>query len=152
MKTYFPILLLLVVTMSASGQKTEQAYDSTLARKLGADDRGMKMYVLVVLKTGPAEISDKALRDSLFVGHFSNMEKLAAEEKLILAGPMAENEKQYRGLFLFDVKTIEEAEELLKGDPTVTSKIFDTELYQWYGSAALPVYLEIAERITRKNP
>jgi uncharacterized protein YciI len=152
MKTYISILLLLVVTMSATGQKTEHAYDSTLARQLGADERGMKMYVLVVLKTGPAEISDKALRDSLFVGHFSNMEKLAAEKKLILAGPMAENDKQYRGLFLFDVKTIEEAEELLKGDPTVTSKIFDTELYQWYGSAALPVYLEAAERITKNNP
>lgn len=145
-------MLLLAITMIAAGQKADHEYDSVLARQLGADERGMKMYVLVVLKTGPAEISDKALRDSLFVGHFSNMDKLAAEKKLILAGPIAENEKEYRGLFLFDVKTIEEAEELLKGDPTVTSKIFETELYQWYGSAAIPVYLEAAERISKKNP
>lgn len=152
MKTYISVLLLLAVTVVAAGQKAEHEYDSVLAHQLGADERGMKTYVLVILKTGSARISDKALRDSLFVGHFSNMDKLAAEKKLILAGPMGENENEYRGLFLFDVKTIEEAEELLKGDPTVTSKIFDTELYRWYGSAALPVYLEAAERIRKKTP
>ncbi len=152
MKTYISLLMLLAVTVFAAGQKTDHEYDSALAHQLGADEMGMKTYILVILKTGPAKISDKALRDSLFIGHFSNMDRLAAEKKLILAGPMAENENEYRGLFLFDVKTIEEAEELLKGDPTVTSKIFDTELYRWYGSAALPVYLETAEKITKKNP
>jgi len=152
MKTNLTILLFLVFTIVAAGQKADHEYDSTLARQLGADERGMKTYILVILKTGSAQISDKALKDSLFVGHFSNMDRLAAEKKLILAGPMSENEKEYRGLFLFDVKTVEEAEELLKGDPTVTAKIFDTELYRWYGSAALPVYLEAAERITQKNP
>jgi len=152
MKTYIPILILLAVTVFAAGQNAEYEYDSVLAHQLGADELGMKNYILVILKTGPAQISDKKLRDSLFVGHFSNMDRLAVEKKLILAGPMGENENEYRGLFLFDVKTIEEAEELLKGDPTVTSKIFDTELYRWYGSAALPVYLEAAEKIRKKNP
>lgn len=150
MKSSVSILLLLAVSFLAAGQKISNEYDSTLARQLGADERGMKTYVLVILKTGPADIQDKELRDSLFAGHFSNMDRLAAEKKLVLAGPMSANDRQYRGLFLYDVKTLEEAEELLKGDPTVTSGIFEIELYRWYGSAALPVHLETAEKIRKR--
>ncbi len=101
--------------MLAAGQKTSHEYDSTLASQLGADERGMKTYVLVILKTGPADIQDKELRDSLFAGHFSNMDRLAAAKKLVAAGPFFENDRQYRGLFLYDVKTIDEARELLQG-------------------------------------
>jgi uncharacterized protein len=150
MKTSLAFLLLMAASLPAAGQKANHEYDSTLAKELGADERGMKTYVLVILKTGPAEIQDKELRDSLFAGHFSNMDRLAAEKKLVAAGPFSTNERQYRGLFLFDVRTPEEAMELVKGDPTVTSGIFDLELYKWYGSAALPVYLETAEKIRKR--
>lgn len=152
MKTYFTIVLFLSGLLFAAAQNPSHEYDSILAGQLGADDYGMKTYVLVILKTGPADILDKELRDSLFKGHFSNMDRLAAEKKLILAGPMTQNEQGYRGLFLFDVSTTEEAEQFLKGDPTVVAGIFDTELFRWYGSAALPVYLETAKKISRRNP
>jgi uncharacterized protein len=152
MRTNFTIVLYLAVSLFASAQDPSHEYDSTLAGQLGADDFGMKTYVLVILKTGPADIQDPELRDSLFKGHFSNMDRLAAEKKLILAGPIAQNEKGYRGLFLFDVSTSAEAEQLLKGDPTVVAGIFDTELFRWYGSAALPVYLETAKKISKRNP
>lgn len=145
-------MLLMTASLIAAGQETNHDYDSIMARQLGADDYGMKTYVLVILKTGPADIQDKELRDSLFTIHFSNMDRLAAEKKLVVAGPFSTNERQYRGLFLFDVRTPEEARELVKGDPTVTSGIFDIELYQFYGSAALPVYLETAKKISKRNP
>lgn len=48
----------------------------------------MKMYVLVMLKTGTAAIADKKVIDSLFKGHFNNMQRLTNEGKLIVAGPM----------------------------------------------------------------
>ena len=150
MKTFFSVLILLAFSIPANCQETKNEYDSTLARQLGADELGMKTYVLVILKSGPADIKDKELRDSLFAGHFSNMDRLAAAKKLVMAGPMGTNDKQYRGLFLYDVNTVDEARELLKGDPTVTSGIFEVELYKWYGSAALPVYLETAEKIRKR--
>jgi len=152
MKTCIAFLLFLAVSFLAAAQEPSHEYDSTLARQLGADDYGMKSYVLVILKTGTADIQDKALRDSLFLGHFANMRRLAEEKKLVVAGPIAANERDYRGIFIFDVETAEEAEQLLKGDPTVVAGIFDAELYPWYGSAALPVYLETARKITRRNP
>lgn len=150
MKRYFALLCFSFMVLLLSGQDSIPQYDSLLATQLGADERGMKTYVLVILKTGPADIQDKELRDSLFAGHFSNMDRLAAEKKLVVAGPFSTNERQYRGLFLFDVRTPEEANELVKRDPTVTSGIFDIELYQFYGSAALPVYLETAEKIRKR--
>lgn len=143
--------MLVLLAITAGAQEKAPEYDSTLAAKLGADDLGMKTYVLVILKSGPAKIEDKELRDSLFRGHFSNMDKLAREGKLLTAGPFEDNDKQYRGLFLFDVRTVGEAEELVKGDPTVTSGIFITEMYQWYGTAAMPVLLEIHPKLQKRK-
>ena len=152
MKKYLITVSLTLASLIATAQANTPEYDSTLAAKLGADERGMKTYVLVILKSGPAKIEDKELRDSLFRGHFSNMDKLAREGKLVAAGPFEDNNSQYRGLFLFDVPTIEEAEGLVRGDPTVTNGIFVTEMYQWYGSAAMPLLLEIHPKLQKRKP
>ncbi len=87
MKTICISAFILLTTLMAKGQNANPEYDSTLAAQLGADERGMKMYVLVILKTGPNDVQDKALRDSLFAGHFSNMNRMAKENKLVVAGP-----------------------------------------------------------------
>lgn len=151
MRLILTIATLILITFVAGAQDNKHEYDSTLAKKLGADERGMKTYVLVILRSGPAKIEDKELRDSLFAGHFSNMDRLAEEGKLVAAGPFHNNDKEYRGLFIFNVSTIEEAEELVKGDPTVTSGIFVTEMYRWYGSAALPMMNEIHPKLQKSR-
>ncbi|MRX27273.1 YciI family protein [Kangiella sp. HZ709] len=123
---------------SQKAQAINVSYNAELAKELGADDYGMKSYVMVVLNTGPedSKITDKERRAKLFKGHFDNMGRLAEQGKLVLAGPLAGN-KPKRGLFIFNVKTIEEAEELVKTDPTVMAGIFTYELTRYYGSAAL---------------
>jgi len=58
------------------GQSTiERKYNKQLADSLGADDYGMKIYVLVILKTGKAKIEDKQKADSLFLGHLQNIKR-----------------------------------------------------------------------------
>ena len=151
MKKILTIVTLMLVTILAGAQETNHAYDSTLASSLGADERGMKTYVLVILRSGPAKIEDRELRDSLFTGHFSNMDKLAEEGKLVAAGPFNTNDNEYRGLFIFNVSTIAEAEELVKGDPTVTNGIFVTEMYRWYGSAALQMLNDIHPKLQKSS-
>jgi uncharacterized protein YciI len=76
---------------------------------------------------------------------------LADIGKLVIAGPFEDNEKSYRGIFILNVKTINEAKELLQTDPAIQSKVLDAELYEWYGSAALGEYLKIQKNITRKH-
>jgi uncharacterized protein YciI len=71
--------------------------------------------------------------------------------KLIIAGPMGKNEKNYRGIFILNTKSIDEAKQLLETDPAVKSKILDAELYNWYGSAALTEYLPYHEKIQKAS-
>lgn len=142
---------MLFLSAISLAQEHKVKYDSTLARTLGADEYGMKQYVLVILKTGPNNIQDKAVRDSLFQGHMKNINRLAEMGKLTVAGPLGKNEKSYRGIFILNVKTIEEAEELILTDPAIKEKIFETEFYNWYGSAALPEYLKVHKKIEKSG-
>jgi uncharacterized protein len=152
MRIVSAITLAIFISSAAAGQIINPDYDSTLARKLGSDEYGMKMYVFVVLKTGPNIVKNKVLRDSLFIGHMKNIRKLADMKKLVVAGPMEDNQRYYRGIFILDVRTFEEATKLLETDPTIRGKIFDTEMYMWYGSAALPEYLEASDKIWKVSP
>jgi uncharacterized protein YciI len=141
--------LLFLSTLSLSAQITGKEYDADLAKKLGADERGMKNYIFVILKTGTANITDKEVRDSLFMGHMNNINRLVETGKMVVAGPFGNNEDGMRGIFILDVKTIGEAKELMQSDPTIREKIFEPLYYQWYGSAALPEYLKVHRKIEK---
>jgi uncharacterized protein YciI len=147
MRTLFAFSFLLIAFFSRAQQSPNPSYDSVLVKKLGGDQYGMKKYVLVILKTGPNTTEPKKNLDSLFAGHFSNMDRMVKEGLLIVAGPIGKNEKTYRGIFILNVPTIEEAKKIVETDPTVKAKVLEPELYQWYGSAALPTYLEADAKI-----
>jgi uncharacterized protein YciI len=142
---------MLLFCMIINAQPGTQVYDSVLAKSLGADDYGMKYYVLVILTPGPNQIEKGALRDSIFRGHRKNIGKLAESGKLVIAGPFGDNDKLYQGIFILNAKTIAEAEELLQTDPAINARVLDAELYEWYGSAALGEYLKVQRSITKKN-
>ena len=114
----------------------------------------MKSYKIIILKTGAKdkEITDKTKRAELFKGHFANMEKMSKEGKLVVAGPFNDNHLKYRGIFILDVKTDEEAKNLIEQDPTVKAGVFDYEILPWYGSAALPLYLKYHDQVAKENP
>ena len=140
-RNIFAIVLITIsstFTVLSQEKEPKSQYDAKLAKKLGADTYGMKSYVMVILKTGPndSKITDKEKRAKLFKGHFSNMTQLAKKGKLVLSGPFIGG-KPRRGLFIFAVKTIEEAEKLVKTDPTVKAEIFVYDMTKLYGTAAL---------------
>lgn len=139
-------------TLSLPAQITNPNYNAALADSLGGDELGMKSYVLVILHTGENTTADAALVQNSFRGHLDNINRLVKEGKLSLAGPLGKNEKSYRGIFILNVNTIEAAEELLATDPAIREKLLAADLYIWYGSAALPTYLDVADRIWQKKP
>tara|TARA_R110000744_G_C19320986_1_gene557637 strand:- start:1161 stop:1619 length:459 start_codon:yes stop_codon:yes gene_type:complete len=147
MKYYLTFLVIILSINVSFSQKTNPNYDAELAVKLGADDYGMKKFVFVILKTGSNESTDKVLKDSCFTGHMTNIDRLVKEKKLIVAGPMVKNEKSYRGIFILDVSTKDEANLLLETDPAIKAKFLEPELYLWYGSAALSEYLEASDKV-----
>ena len=123
-------------------------YDAELAKKLGADEYGMRSYVFCVLKTGKAKIEDANKSKEVFAGHFSNMSRLARDGKLVLAGPFVEGAPK-RGMYIFNVTTINEAEELVKTDPAVKAGVFDYDLTKLYCSAALMQINEIHSSVQK---
>lgn len=152
MKKLLALLILCAAGFAANAQSSNPTYNKTLADSLGADDYGMKSYVLVILKTGTAKITDQARVSELFRGHMDNIGKMAKAGKLVVAGPLGKNDKAYRGIFILDVKTLDEAKALLQTDPAVKAKLLDAELYEWYGSAALPVYLPVHGQVEKIRP
>lgn len=126
-------------------------YDSVLAKKLHADPYGMKKYVLVLLKTGPVNITDKSKSDSLFAGHMKNILRLAAENKLILAGPLGKNDKTYEGIFVLNTDNIKEAAQMLDTDPAVHAGALASELYLWYSTAAIQEIPAIHNKIAQTH-
>lgn len=143
------LLCILAFTASAQEKKTNPNYDAELAKKYEADDYGMKMYILVMLKTGSNTTATKAENDTAFAGHMANMGKLVKENKLVVAGPLGKNDKNYRGIFILNVKTIDEAKQILATDPAVKANLLDADLFNWYGSAALAEYLKADEKMGR---
>jgi uncharacterized protein YciI len=156
MKQTFAVLITLVVCFTAataqSTQKTKapKGYDAKLAEKLGADEMGMKTYVFVMLKRGKANFAAEK-RKSLIDGHMENIGRLAEAGKLVLAGPFMDN-KDWRGIYIFDVRTVEEAEQLVLTDPAIKEGVFEVELHPWYGSASLAEVVKIHKKIQKKAP
>jgi uncharacterized protein len=117
------------------GEPSKSSYDAALAKKLGADERGMKTYVFVNLIRGK-KTYEKAERDKYIAGHMENIGKLAESGTLVLAGPFFDD-NDIRGIYIFDVDTLEKAKALVETDPAVKAGVFEFEMRLWYGSAAL---------------
>lgn len=149
------LLLALTTTLAvtawpAAAQQADAGYDAALAAKLGADEYGMRSYVLVVLKTGPTRVPEGTERDEMFRGHFANMKRLAEEGKLVLAGPF-DGVDGWRGLFVFAVKDIDEAKQLAATDPVLAKGEMVAEFHKYYGSAALLLVREAHDKVAKKR-
>jgi uncharacterized protein len=119
------IVLFMVFGISAYCQK-----DSTAKNP----EEKIKQFWLVVLKTGPRdkEITDTVQRNKIFAGHFGNMERLYNEGILKVAGPFGKNDFTWRGLFILDCKTKEDAENYVKTDPSIAAGIFVVDIVPWF--------------------
>ncbi|MDQ8013877.1 MAG: YciI family protein [Flavobacterium nitrogenifigens] len=146
-----PLLVFVFLVMSAIGfsQETEVKYDEALAKSLHADEYGMKKYVFCLLKSGSNTTASKEETKKLFAGHMENIGKLAKEGKLAVAGPFMKNDRNYRGIYIFNVETVEEAKALVATDPAIKANLLEAELTPWYCSAALQEIPKMHEKIAK---
>jgi uncharacterized protein YciI len=147
------LLFIATVSSAAFGQaatsKKNPKYDKALAERLGGNKNGMKQYIFVTLKRGTAKFDDKQ-RSNLLKGHMEFIGRLAKEGKLVLAGPFGD-EQDVRGIYIFDLKSVEDARKLVETDPSIKGGLFVVELRPWYGTAALMEVLKIHEKITEEE-
>lgn len=149
------ILILVNCTSTPSGElekstELKVGYDSLLAQKVGADAYGMRKYIIANLIAGPNRDQDSTTAANLQRAHLDNITKLAEDGKLVLAGPYMDDEK-IRGIYVFAVETVEEAEALTNTDPAIQAGRLKMELRPWYGSAALMLINEFHTKVSKES-
>jgi len=153
------LLLLPLLASLAAGQEPAASpapeapppsYDEALAKAAGADENGMRQYVLVILKSSPTPVPKGPERDAMFRGHFANMKRLAEEGKLAVAGPL-DGKDGWRGLFVLATSDLEEAARLVATDPVVAQGEMVPELHAFYSSAALMLVNETHPKLAKKS-
>jgi len=137
-------------TAAAAPAVSAGGYDSLLAKKLGADEYGMRKYVMAFLRKGPNRSKDSATRVELQKAHMANIDRMAEEGKLCVAGPFMDD-GELRGIYIFNVETVEEAQKLTETDPLIKSGGLVMELHPWYGSAGLMQVNETHKRLQKTS-
>ncbi len=125
-------------------------YDAALARSLGADEYGMKTYVMALLKAGPNRGQDAETAARLQRAHLDNIKRMAREGSLVLAGPFSDD-GDIAGIYIFDVGSVEEARALTETDPAVKAGRLVMELHPWYGPAMLQKVVDLNRQVERRS-
>ncbi len=147
---YFMLLSLPTSICFSQEMDSKPSFDAALATQVGADDYGMKKYIMAFLKSGKVKIEDEVKRNELQTAHLKNIQRMALEGKLVLAGPFLDKQP-IRGIYIFNVTTVEEAAKLTETDPAIQAGTLEMELHPWYGSAALMEVTRIHRTLERKD-
>jgi uncharacterized protein YciI len=102
-------------------------------------------FVYVKLLTGPrsAEHSPER-RSEIMRGHMANMNRLADEGHLLIAGPFAKpRNAAWRGLLVLNTASLDQAREWVATDPGVAEGVFTPELTPMRSAAAIRRALEV---------
>jgi len=151
-----PLICLIVAGFCAASLSTAAdtspppGFDAALAQRLGADEHGMRNYVMVILRTGPTPMPKGDARDEMFKRHFANIQRLAAEGNLVAAGPF-DGVDGWRGMFIFAVADIDAAKALTATDPVIQNGEMVAEYHKLFSSAALMLVNETHAKIARQS-
>ena len=90
----------------------------------------MKTYQMVLLYKGPNRDQDSIETMKIQEGHMANIQRLGDEGKLIVAGPFLDD-KDLRGIFIFDSESEEEVKALVDTDPAIIAGRLRYEIHPW---------------------
>ncbi|MCB0485662.1 MAG: hypothetical protein KDC47_05665 [Flavobacteriaceae bacterium] len=147
-KLLLTMLLLTCMITYAQEVKDNTTFDEKLAKELGADEYGMKKYVIAFLKRGPNRDRTPEESAKLQRAHLDNIKRMAEEGKLVLAGPFLDD-GDIRGIYIFNVETVEEAQKLTETDPAIQAGSLVMELHPWYGTATLLVLKNYYDKVAK---
>ena len=90
----------------------------------------MKTYQMVFLYKGENRNQDSLEVEKIQAGHMANIQRLADEGKLIVAGPFLDD-KDLRGIFIFDLESEVEVKALVETDPAIIAGRLRYEIHPW---------------------
>lgn len=100
------------------------------AQSVKTEEEQLKQYYFVLLIKGAKRDQDSSTVSKIQEAHLANINRLAAEGKLDIAGPFADD-TDWRGLFIFNVATEEEVRKLLDTDLAISSGRLNYIIHPW---------------------
>jgi uncharacterized protein YciI len=93
----------------------------------------MKQYWLVLLKKGENREQDSVTRARIQKAHIANIERLASEKVIIMAGPMGHNyPNDLKGIFIMDAKDSATAASHINTDSAIITGRLKFEIHPWW--------------------
>lgn len=137
MKALFLILFIGCISFACSNghqnsevsKKQTEKYDINKDSAVSAGE--MKRYWLVLLQKGPNRNQDSISAEKIQTAHMANINRLAKEGKLIMAGPIGV-EDDLRGIFLMNCSDSTEVENFVKTDSAVITGRLIMKYYPWW--------------------
>ena len=127
-KSILSILFGMIAFVSFS-QETQREFEM----KEGDTTYIMKQYVFCLYLSGDARGQSEEELANIQAGHLAHLGSLESTHGLQMAGPFGDD-GHWRGLLVFDLATVEEAEEALAVDPAVVAGRLKYECHPWWGA------------------
>jgi uncharacterized protein len=135
---YFLSLLYLICLMTACNNKQKSSNNTVesvkqydFSKDTSVYSGEMKRYWLVFLKKGPNRNHDSISAAKIQEAHIANINRLAKEGKIIMAGPMG-TDGDLRGIFIMDCKDSSEVARFVNTDTAVITGRLRMEYYPWW--------------------
>lgn len=132
---FWPLLTgFLFLGIGAQAQTEAQETPREFEMQEGDTTYVMKRYVMVFLMRGDqAETFTEQELEELQAAHLENINRLAEEGIVAVAGPYGED-TELRGMFILDVGSIEEAKKHVDTDPMIKVGRLRAEYHTWWGA------------------
>ncbi|TAH69438.1 MAG: hypothetical protein EWM47_07220 [Anaerolineaceae bacterium] len=95
------------------------------------DDKKQFIYVLKLIPSLLKEENWTAREEKIVDRHFTKLQELLAEEKLVLAGKTMGMDEKTFGIVILEIESEEEAFHIMKNDPAVAEGIMTAELFPY---------------------
>ena len=92
----------------------------------------MKQYFFVLLRRGPDHSQSKAEAEKIQEQHMAHIRATAESGQLQIAGPFDDEDADWRGILIYDVKTLDEAKALCAADPAVKAGRLVCDVRGWW--------------------
>ena len=100
----------------------------------------MKKYFLCLYTSGPSRDQSEEEVRKIQEGHLANIQTMAENRIICMAGPLGQSDSNYRGILVFSVKNKETAIKWLEKDPAVKAGRLGYELYPWYAAVGSKLF------------
>jgi len=92
----------------------------------------MKQYFFVLLRRGADHSQSKAEAEKIQERHMAHIRATAESGQLQIAGPFDDEDGDWRGILIYDVKTLDEAKALCAADPAVKAGRLVCDIRGWW--------------------